>query len=454
MTRRFCVLLALAAGLACDNPAAPSASIHVTVSTNGKDLDEDGYEIVVDGGKPIKVGTFADVLVPGIKHGDHVVELNGIAGNCVPAAGQAQSVTVGSGETPKVDFALVCEGTGLDVTIRTSGSDFPFGFHLQIADHATYAIGAGETIYVGRLEARSYALSLTGLASNCVLAGGLPASVNVPARVIVPVVVDVVCARTEKRIAFVLDTLVGGRVVNWILTSDDKGANVVPIARGRDPSWAPDGRILFSSAVCEYYYGTCDGGLEIIDPDTRAHEVLALGRGGVNPSWSPDGGTIAFSKVAFVTTLHTWRQNAAPLPVEGHLRGLHPSWSHDGERIAYTCEGPNGNGRLCTVRRDGAGFFALTPDPRTWAFFAKPRWSPTGNRIAFETNSFNGFTDVALVAPDGTAITRVTNGENPSWSPDGSRLVFARDNGLYAIAPDGSNESRLTTGRHRSPVWR
>jgi TolB protein len=441
--------------LSCsDDPTAPPTSIRVNVSTNGGDLDEDGYEIVVDGGNPISVSTYASVLVPEVGGGTHVVELKGIAANCVSSNPLSQSVTVQPGGSAQVDFTLTCAATGMAVAIQTTGSDFPFGYQLQIADRAARRVPPNDTIQISRLEAGDYALSLTGIAPNCVVAGGSPSVVSVPARTMVPVALTVVCTRTEKRIAFVLDTLVGGRLTSWILTSDAVGSSVVPIVRGRDPSWAPDGRILFSSAVCDYYYGECTGGLEIIDPETREHSVLESGQAGVNPAWRPDGETFAFSKVTYVGTLYTAKMNAAPVRLDGPFTGQHPDWSPDGERIAFTCLPQWNRSDICTVRRDGSQYLQVSRDPRAWAWHARPTWSPDGSRIAFMTNTFNGLTDVALIAPDGTGMTRVTSGNDPAWSPDGSRLIFARDNGLYTIAPDGSAESRLTTGKHRSPAWR
>ncbi|MGB9301647.1 MAG: hypothetical protein WCD51_13785, partial [Anaerolineae bacterium] len=54
--------------------------------------------------------------------------------------------------------------------------------------------------------------------------------------------------------------------------------------------------------------------------------------------------------------------------------------------------------------------------------------------------------DIYLVNADGTGLTRLTEGMDPSWSPDGSKLAVARWTtpwGIYTINADGSGEKLL-----------
>ena len=83
-------------------------------------------------------------------------------------------------------------------------------------------------------------------------------------------------------------------------------------------------------------------------------------------------------------------------------------------------------------------------------------------RIVFESNRAGG-RKVFLMAPDGSNQTRVTVGEvvdfNPSWSPDGTRLVFhsnrVSDSDIYVMEDDGTNVVRLTNNPagNRNPAW-
>jgi Tol biopolymer transport system component len=111
-------------------------------------------------------------------------------------------------------------------------------------------------------------------------------------------------------------------------------------------------------------------------------------------------------------------------------------------KIAFTTFYLDGNENIYSVAPDGTALQRLTNDP---GFDDDAAWSPNGRRIAFASNrahpeqACEGLNprcdyDIYVMSYDGSNVRRLTDSQasdrDPAWSPDGRRIVFSstRDN--------------------------
>jgi hypothetical protein len=157
-------------------------SLSVSTATTGVELDPDGYSLVVDGGQSQAIGLDATLVVDRLADGAHSVDLSGVAQNCAPQGDNPRTVTVTSGSTASVAFAITCGASGGRVQVITAttgtGSD-PDGFALLVDGSDRGLIGVSATADLSGLPAGTHTLGLTGLAANCQVVGDNPRSVAV-----------------------------------------------------------------------------------------------------------------------------------------------------------------------------------------------------------------------------------------------------------------------------------
>jgi TolB protein len=187
------------------------------------------------------------------------------------------------------------------------------------------------------------------------------------------------------------------------------------------PSWSPDGR---SIAVAKP-----GSGVYVTKVGNGAARRLSRGQADEAPAWSPDGKAILFHRQVTPTNWDIYEAG----PSGGRLRRLtndpaqqlHPSWSADGRKIAFAEQAPTGNWVIYTVNADFSGRTRIT-DPRESS--QDPSWSPDGARITFVAQ-VGGRESVAAIGADGTGRTILTGPAlavtAPAWSPDGRTIAFA-----------------------------
>lgn len=436
--------------------SATTGTIRVNVTTSGSPTDANGYVAKLDGADPGKaIATSGNVDFAGVPAGSHAVALTGVAANCSVTGGSSRNITVVVGATSEVTFQVTCAATsgGIQVTTATTGSSADAdGYAVSVDGAASQPIGSNATLTLEGLALGTHSLTLSGIAANCHLEGENPRTVEVgPGSTTVPFEVN--CLGANALIAFTSNAF--QLLAIFTVNPDGTGLrNLTPDGElESNPTWSPDGhRILFSKAEDLY----------VMDADGSGRVKLA--DGGIDipeHRWSPDGRMIGYVDVRqegqdLVSDLWVAQADGTG-KIKVAERAFDFSWSRDG-RVVYTSEADLGDVHLRMVRADGSGGIRLTDRA---AF--QPAWSPDGSRIAFVTL---GDRDIFLINPDGSGEVNLTNGisndDGPTWSPDGGRIAFtaepvgqSQESDIATMNRDGTSRTTLTArpGFDFQPVW-
>ena len=225
------------------------------------------------------------------------------------------------------------------------------------------------------------------------------------------------------------------------------------VARGGQPTWSPDGRRIAYTRLGEIYVADADGKNE--RRLTTAAQPLS------SPAWSPDGRTIAFAGIRDVYTVPSAggrMKNLTRSPKPWLLRST-PAYSPDGRTIAIGASTDAYNSDVFLIRADGSAMRRLTRTQGTHGRHAEEQWpefSPDGKRIAFVSNR-DGNLELYVIGVDGRNERRLTrtaraNEEVPRYSRDGKRVLYAHDGRIAHIAAAGGDVRELGAGT--SADWR
>ena len=261
----------------------------------------------------------------------------------------------------------------------------------------------------------------------------------------------------------------GGNPDIFIMKSDgSKPRNLTKNLASRDlhPSWLPDGtKIAFES------HSEDDSDVYVIDVDGKnLIQLTKAAESDGHPSWSPDGLKIAFTSRRdgnftgpfFALDLEVFVMGADGGNVVRLTRSAEsdadPSWSPDGGKIAFESQ-RDLDYEIYVMDADGQNVVRLT---QSTGWDSDPSWSPDGKRIAFRSVRDRDY-EICIMDADGGNVVRLTqspgwDGE-PSWSPNGKKIAFAssRDGNseIYVMDSDGGNQTNLTQNpsSDSKPAW-
>lgn len=341
--------------------SSTSGSMAISASTNGEDLDEDGYEIVVDGGAPSAIGINGSLTAGGVAPGDYSVVLQGEAFNCSVGGNNPRTVTVTGGAEAQVTFDVNCR------------------YHLynRIA-FQSYRTGPSMLYAIDPYDLTSErALGVTGL-HPAVSPDGL-------------------------RIAYSHENDI------WIVRSDGSGAAQITNTAEKElePTWSPDGNWIAYERENDVWTMRDDGSVQSYLKDN-----------GRAPTWSPDGGRIAFESdhnFGDIEVIDADGSNHTRI-VDWSGPDGQAAWSPLGNYIGFASARDGGGWHIFVV--DPAGG---TPVNMTIALIGQaqdPTWAPAAEAGAFSSDA-TGTYDIYYFVPGSPSVVRLTDDPavdvHPSW---------------------------------------
>jgi Tol biopolymer transport system component len=362
-------------------------SIVFSVTTDGQDLDADGYIVSVDGAVKDTVGTTETVTFTGYSAGPHLVVLQDAYVNCATSADQ-QTVTVVKGGSVPADFAVHCARALLDqivfIVFDTTRSPKVYQMYAMGTD------GSGVRNISNSTSVMDFGADVSPDGTRLVLwRGDLTA--------------------TQWNI-YLMDPD-GGILQN--LTND-------ALVQSCAPRWS---RYSYSIAYCE---GPINGSAEIwtMNPDgTNRVRRTTNTQTDVYPDWYLGGASIVYQKdngTGFgydIYSVDLSTGTESPLAANANAFDGTPSYVHTTGGIVYASD-RSGNMEVYYKPPGGGAEVNLTNNP---AADGTPAVSRDGTKIAFSSDR-DGYSAIHVMNFDGSGVTRLTNlrlGPTllPRWSP-------------------------------------
>ena len=126
---------------------------------------------------------------------------------------------------------------------------------------------------------------------------------------------------------------------------------------------------------------------------------------------------------------------------------IDPDWSPDGNQVVF-CRMQGQTQTLYLINSDGSGLTEISPG-------FDPSWSPVEDKIAYELNE-----QIYTMNSKGADITQLTtepSNAQPAWNSDGTKIIYthygAGKPSIWMMNSDGTGKIQLTTEEDGSCSW-
>jgi len=258
----------------------------------------------------------------------------------------------------------------------------------------------------------------------------------------------------------------------WIWAVDPERPGMMPrrisTDYGEPLAWSSDGSKVLVLRMPTYRHSV----LYVLNADGSETQVVT----GTCPnlwgaSLSPDGSKVVYSCVTPNMTDYQYpiyvvdASGGTPRRIgPPGLKGYDPVFSPDGSKIAYLQAVGGFPNALSVMNADGSGSHVLLKASQMPGdTVGSLAWFPDGRRLLFGQKRGTCCSSLAIlqvggpnwiiytVNVDGSGLTRVGHGANPTLSPDGSRIAYFGESGLVIANVDGTHPTRITNALWAGP---